>query len=239
MAKSADYSNTKKYNDKASFDGNPVEPGKVLVPFRQDVMQLSKTDYIEDNMTTWHFGEFKFQIGFMSISESFFASYMQEFWDELNDFLKARREGRCIIGHNPDGTPKLCPHSRHCKGCPEKGQHERFNPNRIDIISIDYEYDGETFDIADVNQPSVESQVIECMVPDSSDAIHLEETIAHFDKENPRYAQIIKLKLEGISIEDICITVGLKPSRGRQEINNTHDALCDYLRLPNHKLNRK
>ncbi len=52
MAKTADYSDTQKYSNRKSFGGKPVEPGKVLVLFRQDVMKLSKEVYVEENFTT-------------------------------------------------------------------------------------------------------------------------------------------------------------------------------------------
>lgn len=63
--------------------------------------------------------------------------------------------------------------------------------------------------------------------------------LTHFDKENPRYAKIIPLGLQSMSIGDICIAINLKPSRGRHEINNAHDAVCEYLGLRHYKKNRK
>lgn len=77
-----------------------------------------------------HLGEFSFEIGFMAISEDHYASYMKDFWNELNKDMEMRREGRCIIGKNPDGSDKLCPYTRRCKGCPNKGLLERYNPKR-------------------------------------------------------------------------------------------------------------
>lgn len=239
MGRTADYSNAKKYSDKKSFDGKPVEEGMVLVPFKKDDMNFGPGEYIDDNFTTFHLGEFKFTVGFMAISEGYFASYMQEFWDKINKELEARREGRCIIGKNADGTDKLCPYTCKCKGCPNKGLLERRNTHRVEIISLDYEYEGEGFDIEDTNTPSVEDQVIERLDPTPTEEELMVQMLAYFDKLNPRYGQIIRLKHQGMSIDEICITIGLKPSRGRQEINNAHDAVCDYLRLRHHKLNRK
>ena len=239
MGRIADYSNTKKYSDKKSFDGKPVEEGKVLVPFKKEDMNLMPGEYIDDNFTTFHLGEFKVVVGFMAISEGYFASYMQEFWDKLNKELEARREGRCVIGKNADGTDKLCPYTRKCKGCPNKGLLERRNTHRVEIISLDYEYDGDGFDIEDTSTPSVEDQVLEKIDPEPTEDELKLQMLAHFDKTNPRYGQIIRLSLSGMSIDDICITIGLKASRGRQEINNAHDAVCDYLKLRHHKKNRK
>ena len=95
------------------------------------------------------------------------------------------------------------------------------------------------FDIEDTSTPSVEDQVLEKIDPEPTEDELKLQMLAHFDKTNPRYGQIIRLSLSGMSIDDICITIGLKSSRGRQEINNAHDAVCDYLKLRHHKKNRK
>ena len=239
MSRKADYSNTQKYSNRRSFDGTPVPTGKVLVPFRIDLYELERIDYIDENCTTMHFGEFSYHMGFMAIEESQYASYMKDFWAELNKDMEMRREGRCIIGKTPDGSDKLCPYTRRCKGCPDKGLYERYNPKRVEILSLDYEYDGEKFDIEDKSQPSVEDQVIERLCPSPTEEELQIRLLAHFDKENPRYAQIIRLSMKGTSIDDICVEIGLKSSRGHQEINNAHDAVCEYLRLRHHKKNRK
>ena len=239
MARKADYSNSQKYSNRRSFDGSPIESGKVLVPFRIDQYDLNKGDYIQDNFTTMHLGEFSYEVGFMQIDEACFKTYMRGFWAELNEDMKTRREGRCIIEKNPDGSDKLCPFTRRCTGCSEKGLLERRNTYRVEILSLDYEYDGEIFDIEDKSQPSVEDQVLDKLCPDPTEEELKIKLLAHFDKENLRYAQIIRLKLQGKSIDEVCVEINLKPSRGRQEINNAHDAVCEYLRLRHYKKNRK
>ena len=239
MARKADYSNTQKYSNRKSFDGSPVPDGKVLVPFLKEKYGLQKGDYIQDNFTTMHLGEIPFLIGFMAIAEAHYASYMKDFWAEINAELEMRREGRCIIGKNPDGTDKICPYTRRCKGCPDKGLLDRYNPKRVEILSLDYEFDGEKFDIEDKSQPSVEDQVLEKLCPSPTEDELKIKLLAHFDRENPRYAKIIRLSLQGVSIDDICVEINLKSSRGRQEINNAHDAVCEYLRLRHCKKNRK
>lgn len=169
MAKRADYSNTQKYSNRRSFDSKPVPTGKVLVPFRKELYGLRKNDYIQDNFTTIHLGEFRYEIGFMPIDEVLYTSYMKGFWDEINEDMKIRREGRCVIGKNPDGSDKLCPFTRHCTGCPEKELLERRNTYRVEILSLDYEYDGEIFDIEDKSQPSVEDQVLDKLCPEPTE----------------------------------------------------------------------
>ena len=46
MARVADYSNTHKYSNRRSFDGQPVPVGMVLVPFRKDLYDLKVADEI-------------------------------------------------------------------------------------------------------------------------------------------------------------------------------------------------
>lgn len=147
MVRKANYSNTQKCSNRKSFNGQPVPIGKVLVPFRKETYEFQKGDYIQDNFTTTHFGEFRYKIGFMAIKKSLFESYMRDFWSELNEDMKMRRKGHCIIDKSHDGSDKLCPHTRRCIGCPEKGLLKRRNTNRVDILSLNYEYYGESFDI--------------------------------------------------------------------------------------------
>ena len=161
MSRKTDYTNTQKYINRKSFDGHPVPDSKVLVPFLKEKFGLQKGDYIQDNFTTMNLGEFSFEIGFMAISEDQYASYMKDFWADLNKDMEQRREGRCVVGKNPDGTKKLCPSTRRCTGCPNKGLLERHNPKRVEILSLDYEYDSEAFEIEDTSQPSVEDQVLD------------------------------------------------------------------------------
>ena len=137
MARVADYSNTHKYSNRRSFDGQPVPVGMVLVPFRKDLYDLKEDDYIDANFTTMHLGEIPYVIGFMPIKDECFEGYMKDFWAEINADMLMKREGRCIIGKNPDGSVKTCPYTRRCKGCPNKGLLERYNPNRIEMLSME------------------------------------------------------------------------------------------------------
>lgn len=150
-----------------------------------------------------------------------------------------RHENRYIIEKNLDGTDKLCAYTRRCKGCPDKGLWEHYNPKGVKILSLDYEYDGETFDIEDTTQPSVEDQILDKLCPEPTEEELKIKLLAHFDKKNPRYAKIIRLSLQRMSIDDICIEINLKSIRRRQEINNAYDAVCEYLRLRHCKKNRK
>lgn len=165
MARKANYSNTHKYDNRRSFDRQPLPAGKVLVPFRKELYEFLEEECVDVNFTTIHLGDFEYEIGFMAIDENQYADYMKSFWQDLNKDMAMRREGRCVIGKNPNGTKKLCPSTKRCTGCPNKGLLERFNPKRVDVLSLDYEYDGETFDLEDTSQPSVEDQVLDKLCP--------------------------------------------------------------------------
>lgn len=235
MEKTAAYTNTKKYNNNKSFDGKSVEAGKVLVPFLKDEFHLKSGEYIDENFTTMHLGDFKYPIGFMAIKEDKYADYIQNFWNEVNKNIELRREGRCVIGKNPNGTDKLCPNTHRCKGCPNKGLLERHNPKRVEILSLNYEFENEGFDIEDDRYPSVENQVLDKMCPELDYDEVRDRALSRLEEHNARYAQIIRLELEGKNIEEICITIKLKSSRGREVINEANDALCDILKMPHMK----
>ena len=103
MGRTDDHNTTEKFRNKRSFDGKPVEPGKVLVPFRKETFNLPTGTYIQDNFTVMYLGEFEY---------------------------------------------------------------DRHDPNHVDIISLDFEYENEEFDIEDTNTPSVEDQVIDAIEPE-------------------------------------------------------------------------
>lgn len=185
MARKAKNCNTHKYDNRRSFDDKPVPAGKVLIPFRIDIFDLKKENYIDENCTTMRLGDFKYYIGFMAIDEALFSTYIKDFWDELNKDMAMRRDGRRIIGKNPDGSDKLCPFTRRCTGCLNKGLLKRRNPKRVQLLSLDYEYDGETFDIEDTTQPSVENQALDKLCPEPTEEKLKIKLLAHFDKETP------------------------------------------------------
>ena len=74
-------------------------------------------------------------------------------------------------------------------------------------ILFDYEYDGETFDIKDKSQPFVKDQILDKLCPEPTEEELEIKPLAHFAKENPRYVKIIRLSLQGMSIDDIRIEI--------------------------------
>lgn len=241
MAKKKKFSNTQEFSNRRSFDGRPLLKGKVLVPFRKDTMNLPKGAYVQDNFITMHLGGFRFELGFMPIDENHFSDYMREYWDDINAELDAKRSGRCILRYDDCGYPVVCSRYHKCRDCPKKGTLKRFNPNRIETISLDFEYDGECFDIPDDRQPSVEAQVLSRLEPDPELTLKELETemFAYFDQEKPRYYSIMKMRLQGLTDKQIINKLGLSTGRGYEEIQNAYNAACDYLRLESYKIKKR
>lgn len=226
--------NPYKYCNRTSIDGAPPKKGQVLVPiWIQNGYKIPPE--LKQNLITWHFGEFKFRIGFMPQPIENYETYMEGFQREINDYLAEHREGRCVIGHKPNGEPICCPESRLCTGCAEKYDHERYNPlkNRFQTISLDYCYENENFDYADENAVDPEEYMI-AQEEETDDEVRA-RALAYLEKKDTRHAQIIRLELEGKTIEEICVVINLKSSCGREVINEANDALCDCLKMPHLK----
>ena len=136
------------------------------------------------------------------------------------------------------GYPICCPKANRCTGCSKKYDHEHFNPQKdtYEFLSLDYCFDGDEFDYADENAIDPEEYV--CSQEEPTVEEKYAEAIAFFSKTNPRYVTIYELSKKKVPIEDICAAIGLKSSRGREVINDAHDALCDFLDLRYYKKRR-
>lgn len=218
--------NTDKYNDKKSYNGQAVADGMVLVPFwmKKD-FQKDSSICLSENFTTWKLGGIHFLIGFAPIEKGSFTAYMQFFWSEINEYLEKKCAGRCIIEKNPDGTPIICPKANRCTGCPEKGKSERYNPksDEVEILSLDFCYEDDDFDVADPSQVTPEEALLE----KDLEAGLLE----HLRKIKPLYADIVEFCKAGFTSKEIIDKIGLKSSRGYQEIDNAYELTLEYLCL--------
>lgn len=223
---------TCKFNSEKSFNGKPLEPDEVLVPiWLKKSLQLDNDSCIHENFTTWHIGGYRFLIGFAPIKEAAFAEYMKFFNKEINAYLEQNRAGRCIIGRKEDGTPIICSKTNTCKGCPSRGLLERYNPKRdeVEILSLDFQYENEDFDVEDKLQPSVEDQVFAASEPTEDELF--DSLIAYLNSKKKRYAQIVLLKKQKLSEEEIIDKIGLKRSRGYQEINNAYHECLEFFHI--------
>lgn len=233
--------NTHKYCDQKSYDGQPLRPGEVLVPFWcKKELQLDNDTCIHDNFITWKKGGYHFLIGFAPIRESAYEEYMKDFNCQINSFLDTWRAGRCIIGHRPDGTPVTCPKSNKCTGCPRKGLLERYNPKKTkedETLSLDFSYDGDDFDSMMPTSPSPEETVL--AEAEFSEDEHYEILIAHLTKDKPRYAEIVRLSKAKVPVDKIGDALDLKSSRCHEELNNAYNMCCDLLNLRHMKIKPK
>ena len=221
-----------KYNNMPTVNGISLKVGEVLVPWwlqDEDRPSLVEKKYIR----TWKSGSFRYHVCFIPIPEEKFETYMKEFNREINAYAQSRREGRCVIEIKPDGTKKICPSSRRCENCPYKGMYERYNPHRVDILSLDYENEENKLDIPDSASPSVEEIVLDKMYPKPSEEELLADMLDHFDCEHPRYAGIIRGKLQNKSNDEIFKKHKLGKSRGYQEVENTYYAAYTFLMCRN------
>ena len=228
------YSNPYRYNNRTSIDGAPLKKGYVLVPVGlQDGYRIPKGS--RKNLTTYHMGEFRFLIGFIPQPVECFEDYMVDFWKEIRTYIDEHCTGRCVTGYRKTGEPICCPKTKCCKDCTEKYDHEHYNPrkDRYQVLSLDYCYENEDFDYVDENAVDSEEYIIS-QEEEDYEAVK-KRALAYLEKQNARHAQIIRLELEGKNIEEICIAIKLKSSRGREVINEANDALCDYLKAPHMK----
>lgn len=218
--------NIDKYKDKKSYNGQAVPDGMVLAPFwmKKD-FQRDSSICVSENFTTWEFGGFHFLIGFAPIAKDAFTTYMHFFWSEINEYLDKKRTGRCILGKNPDGTPIICPKTNCCTGCPEKGKLERYNPksDKFEIISLDFCYEDDDFDVTDPSQITPEDALLE---KDLEAGL-----LKYLHNVKPRYADIAKFSKAGFTPKEIIDKIGLKSSRGYQEIDNAYKLTLEYLHL--------
>lgn len=217
---------TSKYQNRKSYNGQPVPEGMVLAPawFSKEMKQNDDT-CISANFTTWKFCGIHFLIGFVPVEEECYDSYMSFFWSEINEHLKKTRPGRCIIETKKDGTPKVCPKANLCTGCDKYGTLPRYNlaKEEEELLSLDFCYENDAFDFEDK----------QTLTPE--DAVTLESTfldlIAHLKNIKPRYAEIVTLGMDGLSREEIIKKIQLRTSRGYQEIENAYKHTLEYFHL--------
>ena len=190
-----------------SYNGEKVTEGKVLAPVLiSDAEFQSNNTIIPENLRTWkHYGD-----------------YFEEH-PEL-------RPGRCVLGWDNEGFPILCSKENRCKGCPRRAEHLPRFKSREDFIQFTSfqdtheDEDGNTvgLDIADPSVNVEEEAILETLFT---------ELVEYLGKISPRYAKIVTLGRQDYSKEQIIAELGLKPSRGYQEINAAKELSKKFLEL--------
>lgn len=217
-----------------SYNGEKVTDGKVLAPFMISDEEFKSNDsIIPENLRTWkHYGV-PFRVGFMVVDEADFDKMLSLYYGCINDYFDEHpelRPGRCVLGWDSEGFPILCGKENRCKNCPRRAEHLPRYKSREDFITFvsfqdtHEDEDGNTvgLEIADPNANPEDEAIL---------ATLFTELVEYLGKISPRYAKIATLGMQDYSKEQIIEELGLKPSRGYQEINTAKELAKKFLEL--------
>ena len=217
-----------------SYNGEEVTEGKVLAPFMisDDEFKYNNT-IIPENLKTWkHYGV-PFRVGFMVVDEADFDKMLSLYYGCINDYFDEHpqlRPGRCVLGWDSEGFPILCGKGNRCKDCPRRAEHLPRYKSREDFITFvsfqdtHEDEDGNMvgLEVADPRPTPEEEVILESLFTD---------LVEYLGKISPRYAKIATLGMKDYSKEQIIAELGLKPSRGYQEINTAKELAKKFLEL--------
>ena len=217
-----------------SYNGDKVTEGKVLAPVMiSDDEFKSNNTIIPENLKTWkHYGV-PFRVGFMVVDEADFDKMLSLYYGCINDYFDEHpqlRPGRCVLGWDSEGFPILCGKGNRCKDCPRRAEHLPRYKSREDFITFvsfqdtHEDEDGNMvgIDVADPRPTPEEEVILESLFTD---------LVEYLGKISPRYAKIATLGMKDYSKEQIIAELGLKPSRGYQEINTAKELAKKFLEL--------
>ena len=217
-----------------SYNGEEVIEGKVLAPvmISDDEFKYNNT-IIPENLKTWkHYGV-PFRVGFMVVDEADFDKMLSLYYGCINDYFDEHpqlRPGRCVLGWDSEGFPILCGKGNRCKDCPRRAEHLPRYKSREDFITFvsfqdtHEDEDGNMvgIEVADPRPTPEEEVILESLFTD---------LVEYLGKISPRYAKIATLGMKDYSKEQIIAELGLKPSRGYQEINAAKELTKKFLEL--------
>lgn len=217
-----------------SYNGEKVPEGKVLAPvmISDDEFKYNNS-IIPENLRTWkHYGV-PFRVGFMVVDEADFDKMLSLYYGCINDYFDEHpelRPGRCVLGWDSEGFPILCGKGNRCKDCPRLAEHLPRYKSREDFITFvsfqdtHEDEDGNMvgIDVADPRPTPEEEVILESLFTD---------LVEYLGKISPRYAKIATLGMKDYSREQIIAELGLKPSRGYQEINAAKELTKKFLEL--------
>ena len=217
-----------------SYNGEKVTEGKVLAPVMiSDEEFKSNNTIIPENLKTWkHYGV-PFRVGFMVVDEADFDKMLSLYYGCINDYFDEHpklRPGRCVLGWDSEGFPILCGKGNRCKDCPRRAEHLPRYKSREDFITFvsfqdtHEDEDGNMvgIEVADPRPTPEEEVILESLFTD---------LVEYLGKISPRYAKIATLGMKDYSKEQIIAELGLKPSRGYQEINTAKELAKKFLEL--------
>lgn len=119
----------KEPRDHKPYDDRKVKPGEVLVPMMATDERIKLLSANRANIRTWKNAGRVYQVMFYPVPKTAKKLAMQQFASELNEFLGANRDARCLIPQE-DGSVKVCPKKNGdnrcaCVDCPHNGEYDR------------------------------------------------------------------------------------------------------------------
>ena len=217
-----------------SYNGEKITEGKVLAPVTISDEEFKANDsIIPENLRTWkHYGV-PFRVGFMVVDAADFDKMLSLYYGCINDYFDEHpelRPGRCVLGWDSEVSPILCGKENRCKSCPRRAEHLPRYKSREDFITFvsfqdaheDEDFNTVDIEVADPNANPVDEAIL---------ATLFTELVEYLGKISPRYAKIATLGMQDYSKEQIIEELGLKPSRGYQEINTAKELAKKFLEL--------
>ena len=199
------------------LDGIPAKTNQVLCPVVLSINEWpSLENIIRDNLEKFTCCGQTFYIGYVAtdIPAGSSASKVYDAKNKdknklINDYLKPYRKGRCVRGHEIDGTPILCwkKSCKGCTGCNENGiPYERFNPQKpFTEVSLEAHIEETGIDFAD--KPTV-FYGDEEESPYANDEERLLALLKHLEENYPRHYKAFLMIKEQKSAEEICEALG-------------------------------
>ena len=214
---------TQAIRKKRTYNGEPIPEGYVLAPvwLKREFVD-DAPDIKSENLITKTYAGIEFLIGYVAVPPEKYEGLKQDCDEQINKYLKKHRDGRCIIGHKKDGSPKLCPKSNRCKDCIHKGEYDRYNPARDDNLEVVF---------TDLTEEVSVIDEYPCMQDNEPDEEKLVRLLKHLETIDKRYCDIVTMKLAGVSMEKIFDKLKLKSKRGYQVVDECEQVCRKFFGL--------
>ena len=197
-----------------AYDGREVKAGEVLVPMMAFTDRLEYMDVKPENIRTWHTAGRDYKVIFYPVPAEYEKVAMQQFTSELNEFLGANRDARCLIPQE-DGSVKVCPKKNGdnrcaCVDCPFNGVYEREDKTIDSLNALIEEYD---YEPAPSRSAEDEYMLTELFV----------DLMKELHEKYPREEKIVTMYLADKDKKDIIEALKLGSSQGYNVIAKAVD----------------
>lgn len=206
------------------LDGIPAKANQVLCPTVLSINEWPSLDtIIRENLEQFTCCGQTFYIGYVATdipngqtAAEVYNTYNKDKNKFINKFLKPYRKGRCVRGHEIDGTPILCwkKNCQGCTGCNDNGiPYERYNPQKpFTKVSFEAHVEATGIDFAD--KPTV-FYGDEEESPYANDEERLLALLKHLEENYPRHYKAFLMIKDNKSAEEIGESLGFAPGSKR------------------------